>query len=189
MWTLIGLGNPGSRYEHTRHNVGFDLLDLLGKRWDIPISQKSQVMHFGSGEACGTDVLLVKPMTYMNRSGAVIPALRRQEEFDLSRCLVIYDEMQLGVGSLRIRSKGSAGGHNGLKHIIEVAKTQDIPRMRIGIGAPSRAEDWADFVLEEFSKNERDVIEDTLITAIDAVETLLSEGLTKSMTKFNSTTN
>lgn len=185
LWTLVGLGNPGPPYVDTRHNVGFALIDRLSSRWRIPVDQKGPKMLFGSGDFEDQPILLVKPTTFMNRSGDALRRLFLDPEVAPERCLVIYDEMQLPLGRLRLRPRGSHGGHNGLRSILEVAQTQEVPRMRIGIDAPPEADDWADYVLSPFTPREREIIDDTLITAVDAVETMLREGIETAMNRFN----
>ncbi|MBZ0256665.1 aminoacyl-tRNA hydrolase [bacterium] len=183
MWLFAGLGNPGPDYENTRHNVGFDLVDLLSKRWKVPIDQKGPAFLFGTGDFLDQPVALVKPMTFMNRSGVALRRLMNEPEFSPQETLVLYDEVHIPLGALRIRRKGSHGGHNGLRSIIDSLQTDEIPRMRIGVGEP--VGDWADYVLSPFPKKEREVIDDTLITAIDAVETVLKDGIEKAMNLFN----
>ncbi len=183
MWMLAGLGNPGAEYETTRHNVGFDLVDLLSQRWKVPVDQKGPTFLFGTGDCFGQPVALVKPMTFMNRSGAALRRLLNEPEFSPQETLVMYDEVHLPLGTLRMRRRGSHGGHNGLRSIIDSIQSEEIPRLRIGVGEP--VGDWADYVLSPFSKKEREVIDDALINAIDAVETLLKDGIDAAMNQFN----
>ncbi|MBI1390755.1 MAG: aminoacyl-tRNA hydrolase [bacterium] len=183
MWMLVGLGNPGRDYEKTRHNVGFDLVDLLSTRWNIRLDQANPLYVFGSGRARGEDVLLVKPLTFMNRSGAAVKRLLREPELSSLETLVIYDEIHLPLGSVRIRKKGSHGGHNGLRSIIETLQTQEIPRMRIGVGEPTG--EWVDYVLSRFSDKEREVIDEALEHSADGIEAMLKAGIDLAMTRFN----
>lgn len=185
IWTLVGLGNPGPQYEHTRHNVGFELIDMLSARWRLPIDHKGASMLFGSGDFCDQPVLLVKPMTYMNRSGEVIRRLLLDPAVSLERMLIIFDDLHLPLGRIRLRPKGSHGGHNGLRSIIASVQTTEIPRLRIGIDAPEDPEDWADYVLNPFTSREREIMNDTLITGIDVVETLFRDGFETAMGRFN----
>jgi len=183
MWCIVGLGNPGAKYESTPHNVGFELIDRLSLRWKIPVNQSNPLFHFGSGDFNGIPILLVKPMTYMNRSGAAYKRLMSDEAFATGRSLILLDDIHLDFGKLRLRKKGSEGGHNGLKHIIQVAQTKDIPRLRIGVGG--NEEDWIDHVLSPFSKRERENMDETLDRAEEAVETMLLDGFEKAMNLFN----
>jgi peptidyl-tRNA hydrolase, PTH1 family len=183
----VGLGNPGPEYEDTRHNAGFRLADHLAERW--------QMGHFRRGdrarEAQGTwqdlPVRVLKPQTYMNRSGAAIAPLRSLPEFDPSQhLLILVDDVALPVGRFRLRGAGSAGGHNGLKSIEGVLQRQDYARLRIGVGpAPPGLDDLADFVLDEFSREERDSITQLLDPMSEAVESWLENGIEKAMNQSN----
>lgn len=186
MWCLIGLGNPGAEYEGTRHNVGFDFINTLAKRWDISVTHNSQRFLFGSGDYKNGAVLLVKPMTFMNRSGAAFSRLMQEPEFNLQQTLVIYDELHLPLGQLRMRRKGSAGGHNGLQSIIDAAGTDEIPRLRIGIEGSQK--NWLDYVLKPFKPQEREKIDEALIIACETVEVLFEQGFDKAMNFANSRT-
>jgi PTH1 family peptidyl-tRNA hydrolase len=183
----VGLGNPGPEYEDTRHNAGFRLADHLAARW--------QMGQFGRGdrarEVQGTwqdlPVRVLKPQTYMNRSGAAIAPLRSLPEFDPSQhLLILVDDVALPVGRFRLRGAGSAGGHNGLKSIEGVLQRQDYARLRIGVGPPPPdLDDLADFVLDEFSPEERESVSALLDPMADAVEVWLQEGIEKAMNQFN----
>lgn len=186
MWCFIGLGNPGAEYEGTRHNVGFDFINTLAQRWDIDVSHNSQRFLFGSGDYKDEAVLLVKPLTFMNRSGTAFTRLMQDPEFDPKQALVVYDELHLPLAQLRLRRKGSAGGHNGLQSIIGAAGTDEVPRLRIGIEGSKK--NWMDFVLKPFKKYEREQIDESLIIACETVETLLEQGFDKAMNFANSQT-
>ena len=183
MWCLIGLGNPGPPYHRTRHNLGFDLVDELSRRWKIPIDQAAPYFHFGSGDFRTIPVLLVKPMTFMNRSGEAYRRLLRQPEITPSETLILHDDLHLPLGKIRLRAQGSAGGHNGVTSILEAAGTEAIFRLRIGIEGPD--EEWVDYVLSPFTAREREVIDDALPRAADAVETLLFQGIEPAMNLYN----
>jgi len=183
VWCLVGLGNPGPKYESTRHNVGFQLVDWLSVRWKIPVEQKGSAFLFGMGDFRDTPVLLVKPMTYMNRSGSAFKRLLREPEISCAESLIIYDDVHLPLGKIRIRLKGSDGGHNGLRSILEMAGTEEIPRLRLGIGENSG--DLIDYVLSPFTSKEREIMDETLIRAGEAVEAVLTDGLEKAMNQFN----
>ncbi len=181
---MLGLGNPGTRYQNTRHNVGFEVIDRLSHEWNIPVNQKGPNFYFGSGDFKEIPILLVKPQTYMNRSGATFMRLMREAEISPEETLVIHDDFNIDLGTLRLRRKGSHGGHNGLRSILEAAGTQDIPRLRIGIGDAQRG-DRIDYVLSPFRQAERKVLYETVERAVDAIEILLLEGFEKSMNQFN----
>lgn len=183
LWCIFGLGNPGTKYESTPHNVGFELIDRLSQRWNIPVKHSNPLFHYGSGDFGDIPVLLIKPMTYMNRSGAVYKRLMSDPEFDMQRTLILLDDIHLDLGKLRLRKKGSEGGHNGLKHICQVAGSKDIPRLRIGVGG--NEQDWIDHVLSPFTKKEREIMDECLDRAEEAVEVLLRDGFEKSMNLFN----
>lgn len=183
MWLLVGLGNPGPQYDKTRHNVGFDLIDRLSEQWKIPVDQKGPAFLFGTGDFSDCPVALVKPLTFMNRSGAAVARLLREEEFEPAQTLIVYDEVQLPLGRIRLRKRGSHGGHNGLRSVIASVGSEEIPRLRIGIGEPRG--DMVDYVLSRFSSQERETIDDALIDAVAAVETLVREGAETAMNRFN----
>ena len=161
MYIIIGLGNPTAQYEGTRHNVGFDVIDRLGEKYNIAVDTKKHKAYIGKGMIDGQKVLLVKPQTYMNLSGESVRELVEYYKVDAEEeVLVIYDDISLDVGQLRIRKKGSAGGHNGIKNIIAHLGTQVFPRIKVGVGEKPKNYDLADYVLEHFSKAERAQMED-----------------------------
>lgn len=184
---LVGLGNPGPRYQDTRHNVGFMVLDLLRRRWNAPAWKSKGNMEY-SDERRGQDhVHLIKPQTFMNLSGQSLIALRRQNTVEAADILCIVDEFALKLGQLRLRGEGSAGGHNGLKSLIAELGTQQFPRLRLGIGPVPPQWDPADFVLGKFQPDERDELEKMVERAADCVECWLEAGLQKAMGQFNKT--
>ncbi len=183
---VAGLGNPGTEYEGTRHNVGFMVLDLLAKR----LPQKNFEMihgcssHYLKGSYAGWGLLLLqKPETYMNLSGEAVAALMRREEIGPENLLVIYDDMDLEVGKLRIRSKGSCGGHNGIRSVIEQTGTEKFARIRIGIG--HRKGNGKDYVLSPFEESEKEIIGKVLEAAADAVILILRRGIGPAMNEYN----
>lgn len=180
---IVGLGNPGSEYHNTRHNVGFMAIDTISKKHHIPIRTNRNQAHIGEGQINGHKVILAKPMTYMNLSGAAVKGLMRRFQIAPSELLVIYDDAALPLGRLRIRPGGSAGGHNGIKSIINSIGTQDFPRIRIGIGSTDR--DLIDHVLSKFQHSELMVIYNAIDKAIEAVEVILDQGLEAAMNRFN----
>jgi PTH1 family peptidyl-tRNA hydrolase len=183
----VGLGNPGPEYEGTRHNAGFRLADRLVARWQLGQFRRGDRAREARGSWQDLPVTVLKPQTYMNRSGAAIAPLRSLPEFDPSRyLLILVDDVALPVGRFRLRGAGSAGGHNGLKSVEGVLQRQDYARLRIGVGpAPEGLDDLADFVLDEFTPEERDTITDLLDPMSEAVETWLQDGIEVAMNRFN----
>ena len=189
---IVGLGNPGKKYNKTRHNIGFDAVDCLAKRWQVSLSENRRFNgHFGEGFAYpGKKVALLKPLTYMNRSGQSIRAALDWFKLEPSSVLIIYDDMALPIGRLRIRQSGSAGGHNGVKSAIAHLGSQDFPRLRIGIGEPRHPESETDrkvvsHVLGKFSGDESKVMDDILQWVSDAVDLSIRNGISKAMNLYN----
>jgi PTH1 family peptidyl-tRNA hydrolase len=188
---IVGLGNPGAKYARTRHNVGFELVDLLAQTWQIPMGENRRFQGiFGEGRGShGQKIALLKPQTYMNRSGQSIRAVIDWFKLSPESVLVVYDDMDLPVGKLRLRLSGSAGGHNGMKSAIAHLKTQNFPRLRIGIDSPViEGSDTATVahVLGHFSKAEAEVITEVLYLSRSAIELSLKEGIAKAMSLYNS---
>ncbi len=183
MWCIVGLGNPGKEYETTRHNVGFQFIDLLSKRWGISVNERNPLFLFGSGNVKGIPILLVKPMTFMNRSGESYGRLLRDPDVQLQETLIVYDDLHLPLGKIRLRQKGGGGGHNGLTSILNTAGSQEIPRLRIGIDGSEQ--DWIDYVLSPFPEEEWKVIEQSLERSAEALESMLRIGIEKAMNLFN----
>jgi PTH1 family peptidyl-tRNA hydrolase len=184
MKLIAGLGNPGRKYAGTRHNVGFRVVDELSARWQVDVGRDQFKGLVGTGTWGDERVILLKPMTFMNLSGRSIAEALRFYKLPLAAMIVIVDDLALPLGKLRLRSKGSAGGHNGLSSIIEAVGTQDFARVRVGIDAagPARA---VGHVLGTFSGEEEDVIERATTRAADAVECFVREGIEQAMNKFN----
>jgi peptidyl-tRNA hydrolase, PTH1 family len=183
----VGLGNPGPEYDDTRHNAGFRLADHLVARWQMGPYRRADRAREVQGVWEGIPVRVLKPQTYMNRSGAVIAPLRMLPEFDPSQHLIVLvDDVALPLGRFRLRGAGSAGGHNGLKSIEGVLQRQDYARLRIGVGpAPAGLEDLADFVLDEFTSEERESLTQLLDPMSQAVECWLESGIESAMNQFN----
>lgn len=186
MYIIAGLGNPTMQYEGTRHNVGFDVIDALADKYNISVDGRKNRAYIGKGIIEGQKVLLVKPQTYMNLSGESIGGLvdyfKIDEEQDL---IVIYDDISLSPGQIRIRKKGSAGGHNGIKNIIAHLGTQVFPRIKVGVGEKPKKYDLADYVLSHFTKAEREEMEEGYQKAIQAVEKILAGEMEAAMNEFN----
>lgn len=184
---IVGLGNPGAKYEGTRHNIGFVVLDTLARAWNIPLLENKKFQGwFGEGLAPGpTKVRLLKPTTYMNNSGQAIRAVLDWYKIPPENVLVVYDDMDLPVGRLRLRLSGSAGGQNGMKSAIAHLGTQQFPRLRIGIGSKAGGRDAVSHVLGTFAPGDRVIISEVLDLAVGAVETALKQGVDQSMNRYN----
>ena len=184
MYVIAGLGNPGKEYEKTRHNMGFLVLDILEDEWGIPVTRNKHNALVGKGEACGKQVMLVRPLTYMNDSGRSLGEIMRYYDVADDELIVIYDDMDLDPGEIRIRKKGSAGSHNGMKSIISHLGDGTFPRVRVGIGRPDRA-DWKDFVLGRISPEDEEKTMEGVRKAADAVTSILSDGIDRAMNRYN----
>lgn len=182
---IVGLGNPEPKYDRTRHNIGFAAVDELAKIWQMPLKENKRFKGlFSEGVAPGGQIRLLKPLTYMNRSGQSVRAVTDWYKLKPQEVLVIYDDMDLPVGRLRIRLSGSAGGHNGMKSIIAHLGGQDFPRLRIGIGK-SDGKETVSHVLGKFTPEETQVIEEVLYVSVKAIELGLKEGVEQSMNRYN----
>jgi peptidyl-tRNA hydrolase, PTH1 family len=183
----VGLGNPGPEYEDTRHNAGFRLADRLVARWKLPPFRRVERAWQTHGSWQSHSVTVLKPQTYMNRSGAALAPLRSFPEFDPSQhLLVLVDEVALPLGRFRLRGAGSAGGHNGLKSVEGALQRRDYARLRIGVGPPTvEAGGLSDFVLGQFSREEREIIESLLGPMSEPVECWLENGIEAAMTRYN----
>jgi PTH1 family peptidyl-tRNA hydrolase len=183
---VVGLGNPGKEYENTRHNVGFLVLDELAERKNIPIQRLKYRALTNTASFGDTRALLMKPVTYMNLSGESVGEAARFFKLPPQQVLVISDDTDLPVGKLRLRRKGSAGGHNGLKSIINHLGNEQFPRIKIGVGSkPHPDYDMAQWVLGRFSAQEQKTIKETIKRAADAVEVLLTQGMDAAMSQYN----
>jgi PTH1 family peptidyl-tRNA hydrolase len=186
MWLIVGLGNPGERYARTRHNIGFEGLDTLARRHNLEFRGKRANSLIAEGNIAGQRVALVKPQTFMNLSGQAVSALRGWYKIDPAReLLVVYDDLDLPFGKLRLRERGSAGTHNGMRSIVGQLGSNEFPRLRVGIDQPPGKMDAAAYVLSRFRKEEEAELPFLLDTIADAVELLLREGLTAAMNKYN----
>ncbi len=187
---IVGLGNPEPKYEHTRHNIGFMVVDRLAQSWQISLSDHRKFKgSFGEGRVAGSDkVRLLEPSTYMNRSGQAIRAVLDWYKLPPESVMVVYDDMDLPLGRIRLRLSGSAGGHNGMKSTISHLGTQEFPRLRIGIGKPDDGAsdtDTVSHVLGKFSPQEAKIVPEVLNLALDAIETSLRDGVEKAMSLYN----
>lgn len=184
MLLIAGLGNPGPRYEATRHNVGFMLLDRLSEAHGISCTRKDPLGVWGEGAIVGSEVVLLKPLTYMNRSGDAVLRFSTGMSIDPASIVVAYDDVDLPLGRLRIRKKGGSGGHRGLGSIIERLGTRDFPRIRLGVGKPDTGE-VSDHVLSPFAEGEHELLEEMLTRGTASVEAIITEGIDRAMTRFN----
>ena len=187
MKIVAGLGNPTKEYEGTRHNIGFSVIDKLADKYNIGMQEKKHKAICGKGMISGEKVILLKPQTYMNLSGESIADAVNFYKLDPEEDLiVIYDDIDLDVGRLRIRAKGSAGGHNGMKNIIAHLGTQVFPRIRVGVGAKPKDWDLADYVLGHFSTEDRAKVEEAIGHAMDAAVLMMQGEVDKAMNDYNS---
>lgn len=185
MPVIVGLGNPGSKYAGTRHNVGFELIDRLAKQLSVTLGPGKGPFHIGNGVFRGQKVYLVCPTTYMNLSGDAVQQVLHYYKIDPEECLVCYDDLDIPVGKIRIRASGSAGGHNGIKDIIRKLGTDEFPRLRIGIGDDYEKERQVDYVLSRFDTEQREIIDRILPEAVDAALQFVTDDIEQVMNDFN----
>lgn len=186
MYLVVGLGNPGRDYVGTRHNVGFETADVICSKYDIKLNKEKFRAIYGEGRIGGERVIVAKPQTFMNLSGESVREIMSWYKIEPENLIVVYDDISLETGTLRIRPKGSAGGHNGIKNIIYQLNTDMFPRIKIGISAPKNDEyELVDYVLGKFSKEEVDVLIKVAIKAAESVEVIIKDGVELAMSKFN----
>ena len=182
---IVGLGNPGDRYRHTRHNIGFRCIDLLARRWGVNLKERRAKVVLGRGRHQEREVVLAKPRTFMNNSGDAINYLVARFGVKPADIVVIYDEMDLPVGRIRIRPNGSPAGHNGIRSIIGELRTQEFPRIRVGIGHPEMRGGQVSHVLNRFTDEEAPTIAAVVKQVAEAVDCMLAENITVAMNRFN----
>jgi len=190
---IIGLGNPGKTYAHNRHNIGFRCLNHLAKLHSIQVKRHHCQSQTGTGKIAGVEVLLAKPKTFVNLSGNAVGSLMRKHKIPVSDLIVIYDDLDLPFGKLRLRPGGSAGGHKGINSIISALGSEDFPRIKVGIGRPVTEDGTAitdeeaivNYVLSDFTPQEEAAIKPAIATAAEAVNCILTEGVVDAMNKFN----
>lgn len=185
MRIIVGLGNPGRRYEWTPHNLGFHVVDLLAERWNIRVTRPEAQSLIGLGRIAGENVALAKPQTFMNASGHAVAELLERNEVDSAALIVVSDEIALPWGMIRIRERGSAGGHNGLRSVIAELGTDEFLRVRLGIKPKFPVPDLAIYDLAPMGREVRKVAEEMIAGAADAVEAILTDGASRAMSKFN----
>ena len=184
-YIVVGLGNPEKKYEHTRHNVGFDVLQVLSQKLDIPLNKLRCKALTGEGRIGGERVVLAAPQTYMNLSGKSVVELLRWYKADAKHLIVVYDDVDLPQGRLRVRAGGSAGTHNGMRNIVYLTGRDDFPRVRIGIGKPEPGRDLAAYVLGKYPPEARQAMFDAFLRAADAVQAIVTGGAEAAMARFN----
>lgn len=184
-FAIIGLGNPGREYEHSRHNIGFMAIDQLSRAWDVPVNKyrfKSLVVQ---GKFDGKPIILAKPQNFMNRSGEAVASITRFYKLSLQQICIIHDDIDLPFGSIRLRYSGGSAGQKGMASIIKILGTEEFCRLRIGIGRPPGRIEAADYVLQSFRKAEFEIVENVLQKAVGAIEMLIRDGVEKAMTFYN----
>ena len=185
MKLVVGLGNPTIKYDKTRHNVGFEVIDALADKYNIALDTMKHKGTYGKGKIDGQSVILLKPMTFMNLSGECVALVSKYYKVVPEDIIVIYDDINLDVGRLRIREKGSAGGHNGMKNIIGHLGTEEFPRLRIGVGMKPPKMDLADYVLSHFSEDEQALMNQGYDKACEALKLLLLDDISQAMNQYN----
>ncbi|MBF0559276.1 MAG: aminoacyl-tRNA hydrolase [Nitrospirae bacterium] len=185
MWIIAGLGNPGSKYDKTRHNVGFKVIDRLSDKYGIVLEEKDSYL-LGKGTIEGRQAVLVKPLTFMNRSGAAVAKVLRKFSGSPGSLIVVHDELDLDAGVMKLKKTGASGGHKGVESIIEAVGTRDFLRIRVGIGRDRETPSDV-YVLSSFRPHEKSIIRDAIINAADAVASVVGNGIDKSMTRYNRT--
>ena len=186
MFVIVGLGNPDRKYEKTRHNIGFDVIDALAEKYHISVTDKKHKALCGTGIIEGMKVLLVKPQTYMNNSGESVGEIMNFYKLDAEEdLLVIFDDISLQPGKIRIRKKGSAGGHNGIKSIIAMTGTQNFMRIKVGVGEKPAGWDLADYVMGRFDKEDRQKVNEAIEDAMAAAVLMMQGDVDKAMNNFN----
>lgn len=183
MYIIVGLGNPGAKYEKTRHNVGFMAIDKIASAYNIDVSKLKYKALTGEGKIAQEKVMLVKPQTFMNLSGDSVVEIMNFYKAEHGKLIVIYDDLDIGLGSIRIRKQGSGGTHNGMRSVIGKLGFSDFPRIRIGIGAADT--DIVDFVIGKFTKSEQGKIDEAVSEVVNAVGTFVKDGIDIAMNRFN----
>ncbi len=182
---IVGLGNPGAEFAAHRHNIGFQVVEALALAHGLPFSRRKGKARVAEGRIAGQPVLLAKPQTFMNRSGQAVSRLSRMHDIPAECILVVYDDLDLPLGRLRLRPEGGSGGHRGMRSIIESLGTQAFPRLRVGIDRPRGRMDPSDYVLEAFDKDQQPLAAQAVAQAVTAVECWLAEGIVTAMDRFN----
>jgi len=185
LYIIVGLGNPGKEYEKTRHNTGFMVIDKLSKKYKIDISKEKHKALIGTGTIEGEKVLLVKPQTFMNLSGESIQEIMNFYKEDIDNLIVVFDDIDLPIGTIRIKQNGSAGTHNGVKSIVKELNSKEFKRIKVGIGGPDEKANLIGHVLGKFSSEEFEKIDESVTNAAEAVVDIIKDGVLKAMNKYN----
>ena len=186
-WLIIGLGNPGKRYRLTKHNVGFRVVDRFAEKKGIKLKRRLGKIQIGEGRVGAERVVIAKPLTYMNRSGAVVRKLIRELGVSHDHLVVVHDDLDMGCGRIKIKDKGGHGGHKGVSSIIEQVGNTDFLRVKVGIDKPQRPDEGADYVLAPFDNEQLPLIKESMEQATEAIETIIVSGKDKAMSKYNAT--
>ena len=189
MYLIVGLGNPEEDYANTRHNMGFDVINELSKKYKIDVKKSKYNALYGIGEINSKKVILVKPQTYMNLSGESIIKFKKYYKISNNSIIVIYDDIDLNLGEIRIKAKGGAGTHNGMKSVVENLNTDEFSRVRIGIGSPNNKDDIINYVIGKIPNNERVILDESIIKARDGVIEILENGIDIAMNIYNTREN
>jgi len=185
VYIIVGLGNPGKEYEKTRHNTGFMVIDKLSDKYNIDVNKEKHKALLGSGIINGEKVILVKPQTFMNLSGeAVLEVINFYKE-ELNKLIIVFDDIDLPVGAIRIKERGSAGTHNGVKSLVHELGSKEFKRIKVGIGSPNKNIDLISHVLGKFSSDEFSEIENSIEKAVNAIEIIIKDGVSKAMNEYN----
>jgi PTH1 family peptidyl-tRNA hydrolase len=185
MYLIVGLGNPENEYANTRHNMGFDAINHLSRKLNINVNKEKFKGIYGDTILNGEKVILLKPQTYMNLSGESIIQFKQFYKIPPENIIVIYDDIDVDVGKIKIRKKGGPGSHNGMKSVVKELKSEDFPRIRVGIGKPMFKEMMIGYVLEKLNGNEREILEESTKLAANAVYDIITSGIDKAMNKYN----
>ena len=185
MYLIVGLGNPEPEYSRTRHNMGFDVINELSKRYDIKVEKKGFQAIYGTGKIEDSNVILCKPQTYMNLSGDAIIEIAKFYKIPIENIIIIYDDIDTKAGKIKIRKKGSSGGHNVMKSVIYRLNTEEFPRVRIGIGSPEERDNLIEYVISKISNEEYKLLYEGIKMGADAIVELLQDGIDIAMNKFN----
>ena len=185
MYLIIGLGNPEEDYANTRHNMGFNVINQISENYNIKVSKTKFDALYGMGEILGKKVILIKPQTYMNLSGESVIKFKKFYKISNKDIIVIYDDVDLNVGDIRLKPKGGAGTHNGMKSVIECVNTEEFIRVRVGIGMPQNKEDMINYVIGAIPKREKEILNESVKKAAESVVEILENGIDIAMNKFN----
>ena len=186
MYLIVGLGNPEEEYANTRHNMGFDTINKISEKYNIEVTKNKFEGLYGKGEIEGEKVILLKPQTYMNLSGHAVRKFMDFFKIEPEKIVIIFDDIDIEKGQIKIRKKGSGGSHKGMQSVVQMLGTEEIARIRVGIGSPENKKDMIEYVISKISKEEKELLEPGIEKAKEAVKIIIKEGLDKAMNKYNS---